>query len=90
MSHPPTCPEPNSAVLSWDVTESWTQQRHHTGSKASIASFLVPGTADTLRCPDRSEPFRWHKQIKWNSRQARVSLIGEDFRLQMAAIFFYI
>lgn len=89
LSQLPNCPGPNSVVLSWDVTESWTQQRHHTGSKASIASFLVPGSTDTLRCPDRSELFRWHKEIKWKSRQAGVSVRGVYFKPKMAATFFF-
>lgn len=69
LSQPPNCPDPSSVVLSWLVTGCWTAQRHHAGSKASIASFLVPGSADTLRCPDRSELFRWHKEIKWSSQR---------------------
>lgn len=85
---PPNCPDPSSIVLSWVVTESWTEQRHHTGSKASIASSLVPGSADTLRCPDRSELFRWHKEIKWSSQQVGVSVISVYFRPKMEAFFF--
>lgn len=87
LSQPPNCPDPSSVVLSWLVTESWTEQRHRTGSKASIASFLVPGSADTLRCPDRSELFRWHKEIKWSSQRVGVSVIGVSFRPEMEAFF---
>lgn len=89
LPEPPKCPDPSSAVLSWDVTESWTEQRHHTGSKASIASFLLPGSADTLRCPDRSELFRWHKEIKWSSQRVGVSVIGVYIRPEMEAFFFF-
>lgn len=89
LSQLPNCPDPNSVVLSWDVTESWTQQRHHTGSKASIASFRVPGSTDTLRCPDRSELFRWHKEIKWKRAGRRRFQSGVYISSQKWQLLFF-